>query len=78
MTWEQRRDIIDELSTKDAHYQDMMFRVCDLEKRFDYMISKMSIEKRDLAWDFVMLCEAMSEYKLQLAYTNMVFPEENK
>lgn len=78
MTWEQRRDIIDELSTKDAHYQDMMFRVCDLEKRFDYMISKLSIEKRDLAWDFVMLCEAMSEYKLQLAYTNMVFPEENK
>ena len=55
-----------------------MFRVCDLEKRFDYMISKLSIEKRDLAWDFVMLCEAMSEYKLQLAYTNMVFPEENK
>lgn len=78
MTWEQRRDIIDELSTKDAHYQDMMFRVCDLEKRYDYMISKLSIEKRDLAWDFVMLCEAMSEYKLQLAYTNMVFPEENK
>ena len=78
MTWEQRRDIIDELSTKDAHYQDMMFRVCDLEKRFDYMISKLSMEKRDLAWDFVMLCEAMSEYKLQLAYTNMVFPEENK
>lgn len=78
MTWEQRRDIIDEISSKDAHYQEMLLRMCDLEKLFDHMVGDLSMDKRNLVWDFVMLCETMSDYKLQLACANMVFPEENK
>ena len=76
MTWEQRRDIVDEIATQDARYQEMLVSVGILEKRFDSMVSRLSLEKRDLIWDFVMLCEEMSHYKLQLACTKMVFPDE--
>ena len=75
MTREQRMDLIDELSEKDSNYQNMLVKVRCLEKRFDGVVSTLTIEQRDLVWDFVMLCEEMSYYKLQLACTNMVFPE---
>ena len=73
--WKQRYDMIDDISKQDSNYQAMLIKMRQLEKGVDDVVSALTMEQQDLVWDFVMLCEEMSNYKLQLACINMVFPE---
>lgn len=64
---------IDMLANRDEKYIRMLRRGRILEKRFDAMIEALPMEQRNLAWDFVMLCEEMSDRKLKLACLYMDF-----
>ena len=69
----EKLDHIDALTELDPVYARMLRRGCVLEKEFDAMISALPMAQRNLAWDFVMLCEEMSSRKLELACTHMEF-----
>ena len=62
---------IDDLVAKDPAYRQMLVRCGRLEKQFDTMVKELPEENRDLAWDFVMLCEDMSRRALEIACENM-------
>lgn len=65
--------IVEALANTDPVYQHMMNEASKLEKRFDKMVAKLSDDQRDIAWDFVMKCEDISQRKLYLACRYMEF-----
>lgn len=60
---------IDLLAENDPLYQEMLLRCRLLEKQFDAIVQTLTTSQQNTVWDFVMLCEAMSERKLELACT---------
>ena len=70
----EKLDYIDSLAMKDPIYQEMLQRCGILEKRFDAMVKALPEESRNLAWDFVMLCEDMSRRALAIACEHMEIP----
>lgn len=60
---------VEELTKKDLQYHRMMQEYKALEKEFDKTVGQLPDHVRDIVWDYVMLCEDMSERKLQLACT---------
>ena len=64
-------DYLDRLIAEDFRYREMLHRCSTLEKRFDAMVKALPEESRNLAWDFVMLCEDMSRRALEIACENM-------
>lgn len=64
-------DYIDRLVAEDPLYSEMLLRCALLEKQFDAMVKELPEESRNLAWDFVMLCEDMSRRALEIACQNM-------
>jgi hypothetical protein len=76
MTSSQRMERIENEVAQDAQYAQMLEKVKMLEDRFCQIVDPMSVSKRDAVWDFVMYCESMSQYVLQLACSRMIFPEE--
>ena len=65
--------LIDSLADRDSIYQHQMRQLAALEKRFDKVVGNLSDQDRALVWDYVMLCEDMSQRKIQLACKYMVF-----
>ena len=66
-------DRVEELTKKDIKYKRMLTKCVALERRFDDIISQLSMKERDVVWDFVMLCEDMSTRKLEIACEHMEF-----
>lgn len=64
--------LVDALADLDPQYKLMMKTCIILEDRFDGSLSE---EQYGVAWDFVMHCEDMSHYVLQLACKYMEFPD---
>lgn len=64
-------DLLDSMIAKDPTYMEMLARCRVLEKQFDAMVKALPEESRNLAWDFVMLCEDMSRRALEIACENM-------
>ena len=63
------------IARTDPIYQRMMQEGAALEQKFEEMISELENEKRDLAWDFVMLNEDISQYIIYLACRYMDFKD---
>ena len=67
--------VIDALADRDIIYQNQMRKLVTLEKQFDKVVGKLPDQDRALIWDYVMLCEDMSQRKQQLASKHMVLME---
>ena len=65
--------VIDALADRDIIYQNQMRKQVTLVKQFDKVVGKLPDQDRALIWDYVMLCEDMSQRKQQLACKYMVF-----
>jgi len=65
--------VIDALADRDIIYQNQMRQLILLEKRFDKLVGSLPDQDKALIWDYVMLCEDMSQRKQQLASKYMVF-----
>lgn len=68
------KQMIKEMARADKRYKEMLIECKLLEELFDATVAKLSYEEQDIAWDFVMHCEQMSEYVLEMACTYMEFP----
>ena len=64
--------LVDAIAELDPQYKQMLKTGVLLEKHFDEALLQ---EQYDAAWDFVMHCEDMSNYVLQLACKYMDFPD---
>ena len=64
---------VDLLTKQDIKYNIMLRRCAALERKFDDITSQLSMKERDVVWDFVMLCEQMSDRKLRIACEHMEF-----
>ena len=67
-------EVIDALADKDPVYQDQLCQMAALEKQFDKVVGNLPDQDRGLIWDYVMLCEDMSQRKQQLACKYMELP----
>lgn len=68
--------VIDALADRDIVYQNQMRQLVALEKQFDKLVGGLPDADRALIWDYVMLCEDMSQRKQQLACQHVVFPAD--
>ena len=66
--------VIEALAAMDPVYQNMLRKQSEMEQRFDKMVKQLPDEHRELAWDFVMICEDMSQRMLYLSCAYMDFP----
>ena len=64
--------LVDAIAELDPQYNQMLKKCALFEKNFDEALLQ---EQHDAAWDFVMFCEDMSHYVLQLACKYMEFPD---
>ena len=73
-TAETKMEILDAIADMDPVYQQQMRQLAEKEKKFDKMVATLPDDQRALAWDFVMLCEDMSQRKQYLACKYMEYP----
>ncbi len=66
MTLEEELDFVDTLTKLDPAYRQMLQMCRILEKQFLTVLKNLSAEDNDLVWDYVMLCDDMSQRKLKL------------
>ncbi len=64
---EAAENYVDNLARVDPAYQEMLMECRVLEKQVLAYLETVPTEINDLMWDFIMLCEAMSQRKLRLA-----------
>ncbi len=67
MNTREKVDIVDEFTKLDPEYREMLMECRLLEKKVMRILETLPGAEHDLVWDFIMLCESMSERKLWLA-----------
>ncbi|MBO5953821.1 MAG: hypothetical protein J6Q53_06880 [Oscillospiraceae bacterium] len=70
-----KKDLIDALAMVNRKYIEMLDEAKLLEEKFKAAIGKMPNQDQDAAWDYLMHCESMSAYVLELACTYMEFAQ---
>ena len=78
MTPKERVDIIDDMARKDGKYKNMLTVIAYMEPRLDEALCLLPLKTRNMIWDFIMYSQTMSDYVLELACKNMVFPDESE
>ncbi len=68
-----KEELLQAIARLDPIYQLKMREGSVLERKFDKMIGELDSDKGDLAWDFVMQNEDISQYLLYLACQYMEF-----
>ncbi len=66
-TTEDKLAFVDALAKLDSEYQTMLEQCRTLEKQVFAAQETLPSQANDLVWDFIMLCESMSQRKLWLA-----------
>ena len=69
-----RMNALEAIAKHDPVYQEMLFQMRDIEKRYNSVLSKLEGRERDDVCDFVSQCEEISYYMLELACRYMQFP----
>jgi len=56
--------VVEALANIDPVYQQMQRMQSEMEQKFDKMAAQLSNDQRALVWNFVMICEDMSQRML--------------
>lgn len=68
-----KMEILDAIADMDPVYQQQLRQLAEKEKQFDQLIAALPDDQRAVAWEFVMLCEDMSQRKQRLACRYMEY-----
>jgi len=68
-----KEELLQAIARLDPVYQEKMIEGSVLERKFDKMIGELDDIKSDIAWNFVMQNEDISQYLLYLACQYMEF-----
>ena len=63
----EKLDILENKAKNDVQYQKMMKEYMVLEKQYDLLCKSLTDEQRDIAWQYVTVCEDMSRRMLEIA-----------
>lgn len=71
---QKRLDILDALAKSDSVYQNMFAEYVQLEIQFFAIEELIPAEQRDIIWDYLGICDAMTHRLAELACIYMEFP----
>ena len=69
----EKKNLIDALAMVNRKYIEMLDKCKLLEEQFEVAVTKLPYEYQDAVWDYLMHCESMGAYVLELACTYMEF-----
>ena len=73
----QRKNVMEAFAKNDPHYLDLLIECRDMENRLVEMETALTHEQSIILWDYICLCEEMSNYILTIACKNMAFIDDS-